>query len=213
MPSTTAPLLFTFDIFGTVVDWRAGVERDCAAAGRPLAAGDFDRIVDVQARIEAGPYAPYAEITRASLVEVLGLDEAHAARTGENVGRWPLFPDSAEALRTLMRVAPCAAITNSDRSHRAQVEHQLGFPLSDWLCAEDVRRYKPDPGFWQAMAARRGISPGPAWWHVSAYADYDLETANRLGLTTVFVARPRARPGTATRVVADLVALAKSWSR
>lgn len=58
------------------------------------------------------------------------------------------------------------------------------------------------------MARRRGVNPGPHWWHVSAYADYDLETAGRLGLTRVFVARPHARPGQADHQVPDLGQLA-----
>ena len=48
----------------------------------------------------------------------------------------------------------------------------------------------------------------PAWWHVSGYADYDLDVARRLGLTTVFVARPHARPGAADHQVSDLAGLA-----
>jgi len=199
--------LITFDIFGTVLDWRAGLERDCAAAGRPLGPGDFDRIVDRQAELERGPYTSYAEITRRSLVEATGLDADAAARIGASVGRWPLYPDSAPALRTLMTRAPCAALTNSDRVHGEQVQAQLGLHLSDWLCAEETRRYKPDPAFWEAMARRRGIVPGPEWWHVSAYADYDLAIANELGLTTVFVSRPHARPGPATHSVTDLAGI------
>jgi hypothetical protein len=61
------------------------------------------------------------------------------------------------------------------------------------------------------MAARRDIAAGPEWWHVSAYADHDLEVANRLGLTTVFVARPHARPGPASHSIADLGELATMW--
>jgi len=210
-PISDSPRLVTFDIFGTVLDWRAGLERDCAAAGRPLAGGEFDRIVDRQAELERGPFLPYAEIIRRSLIDVIGLDSGAAARIGAAVGHWPLFPDSAAALESLMRHAPCAATTNSDHAHGEQVQAQLGFRLSDWLCAEEVRRYKPDPEFWRAMAARRGIAAGPEWWHVSAYADYDLGEARRLGLTTVFVARPHARPGPASHAVADLRELAAMW--
>lgn len=198
------PTLLTFDVFGTVLDWRSGLERDCAAAGRPLVPGDFDRILDRQAELESQPHHLYSEITRRSLVEVLGLEEGAAARIGARVGEWPLYPDSAAALRALMEIAPCAALTNSDRAHGEQVQVSLGFRLTDWLCAEESRLYKPDERVWRAMAARRGIAPGPDWWHVSAYADYDLAVANRLGLTSVFVARPHARPGEATHRVADL---------
>jgi 2-haloacid dehalogenase len=201
------PRLFTFDIFGTVLDWRAGLERDCAAAGRPLAPGEFDRIIDRQGALEQGAYRNYSEITRRSLVDVLTLDDGTAEHIGRHVGHWPLYADSPAALRALMRRAPCMATTNSDRAHGEQVQEQLGFRLSDWLCAEDTRRYKPDPAFWRAASERRGIAPGRAWWHVSAYADYDLAVANALGLTTVFVARPHCRPGAATHSVADLTAL------
>ena len=196
-------LTLTFDIFGTVLDWRTGLARDCTAAGRPLAPVDFDRIIDRQAQLEHGPFTTYAEITRRSLVEVLGLDDPAARRIGASVGNWPLYPDSTAALRKLMTLGHCVAMTNSDRDHGEQVQAQLGFRLSDWVCAEEVGLYKPDPEFWKSVAERRAIDPAD-WWHVSAYADYDLAVANQIGLTTVFVARPHARPGSSTHHVGDL---------
>lgn len=208
MPSAArvlpSPALITFDIFGTVLDWRRGMEAATAAAGRALRDGEFDRIVDRQGELEQGEYLDYAQITCRSLMQVIGLSREAAARIGAEVGRWPLYPDAAAALRELMRIAPCAAMTNSDRAHGAQMQQQLGFALNHWLCAEDTGVYKPDPRFWQRMAERCGITPGSHWWHVSAYADYDLAAANSLELTTVFVARPHARPGAATHRVGDL---------
>jgi FMN phosphatase YigB (HAD superfamily) len=137
-------------------------------------------------------------------VDALGIDRAAADAIGQNVGRWPLFPDTRDTLKELLALAPCVAMTNSDRLHGEQVQEQLGFRLSDWVCAEEVRVYKPRPEFWHAVAARRGVAPGPAWWHVSAYADYDLQTTKDLGLSGVFVARPHSRPGPATHQVVDL---------
>jgi 2-haloalkanoic acid dehalogenase type II len=203
------PTLLTFDIFGTVVDWRAGLRADLVHHGVDLGDEDFDRVVDAQGVDEAGPFRLYQDITAASLVQVLGLGPADAARVGRNVGRWPLFPDSREALRRLLRLAPCVAMTNSDRAHGEQLQEQLGFPLSDWVCAEEVQVYKPSAAFWHAVAERRDVVPGAHWWHVSAYADFDLETARRLGLTTVFVARSHAHPGLADRRVTDLGELAE----
>jgi 2-haloacid dehalogenase len=199
-----APELLTFDIFGTVLDWRTGLEAACEAAGRPLREGEFDRIVDAQGALEQGSFLDYSEITRRSLVEAIGLPDAAAAQIGANAGRWPLYADSSTGLRALMGIAPCAAMTNSDRVHGEQIQRQLGFRLDDWLCAEEVRAYKPDAVFWQVMGGRRGMNPSRRWWHVSAYADYDLAVANELGLTTVFVERPHARPGAASVSVRDL---------
>lgn len=193
----------TFDIFGTVLDWRTGLENACRSAGRALLEGEFDRIVDVQGELERGPYLDYAAITRASLVDVIGLDDTDAADISANIGNWPLYPD-ANVLDEIMNVSPSAAMTNSDRSHGTIIQTRLGRRLSDWLCAEDVRLYKPDPRFWRHMRDHRNIGFGPRWWHVSAYADYDLSVANSLGLTTVFVERPHARPGEATYTIRDL---------
>jgi len=153
------PALFTFDIFGTVVDWRRGLALDLAAAGHEL-------------------------------------------------GHWPRFADAEPGLRALLTVAPCVAMTNSDREHGVVVQRGLGFELSAWICAEDVGVYKPSRRFWHEVSRRRGIPFGTAWWHVSAYADYDLEVARELGLSTVFVQRPHCRPGPADHTVRDLLELA-----
>ena len=197
------PRLISFDIFGTVLDWRTGLEAACHAAERPLEGGDFDRIVDAQAEIERGDFLDYATVMRRSLVEVLGLNETKATDIAASVGRWPLYAD-ASVLHPLMQRVPCVAMTNSDRVHGEDVQAQLGFRLDAWLCAQDTRTYKPDPNFWHQASRLRGIEPGADWWHVSAYADYDLRVANALGLTTVFVQRPHSRPGAACHAVPDL---------
>jgi 2-haloacid dehalogenase len=202
------PRLITFDVFGTVLDWRRGLRDAVAKAGAAMDDAAFDRIIDAQAALEAGPFRRYAEIVASSLVQVLGMDRAAAAAIGRGAGTWPLFPDSSDALRRLRRIAPCAATTNSDSSHGRGVQLALGFDLDEWICAEDVGAYKPDPRVWSEAAARTGVEPSPAWWHVSAYADYDLATARSLGLTCIFVDRPHARPGHADLSVADLRELA-----
>jgi 2-haloalkanoic acid dehalogenase type II len=198
--------LMTFDIFGTVLDWRRGLRE---ALGGTLPDAGFDRIVDRQGELEREGFRPYAQIVAQSLVEVRGLDPARAAEIGAGAGSWPLFADSAEALRRLRRVAPCAATTNSDLAHADQVRAQLGFALDGWICAEEVRAYKPDPAIWHAASRVMGVPLGRDWWHVSAYADYDLATARSLGLTCVLVKRPHHRPGAADVVVEDLVELAR----
>jgi 2-haloalkanoic acid dehalogenase type II len=201
----TPPRLLTFDVLGTVVDWRRGLRDALAARGVALDDPAFDRVIDRQGALEQErPFRTYREITRASLVDVLGLDADAADEVARGVGSWPAYADAADALRRLMAVWPCAAMTNSDRAHGEEAQARLGFPLSSWICAEDVRCYKPDPRFWREVAQLVGVEPGPWWWHASAYADYDLDAAARLGLTTVYVERPHARPGPAVHRVRDL---------
>jgi 2-haloalkanoic acid dehalogenase type II len=194
------PALLTFDLFGTVVDWRTGLQQ---ALGAPFVDATFERVIDAQAEDEQASFRPYAEIVARSLTRVLGLDPESASRIGERAGEWPVFPDARAAFARLLQTAPCGATTNSDLAHRPAIEKQLGAALDPWICAGEVGAYKPDPRIWDAARAATGVPFGPSWWHVSAYADYDLATARRLGLTCVLIRRPHHRAGTP-----DLVDLA-----
>ncbi len=201
------PRLVTFDIFGTVVDWREGLREAVRSCGRDFSDQDFERVIDAQAVDEYGPFRSYTDITADSLVRTVGIDQVSAMQIGQRVGHFPLFHDSREALRGLLQHCDCVAMTNSDRLHGEQVQQQLGFELTDWVCAEEIRIYKPSPDFWHSVAERRKCELGSDWWHVSAYADYDHGTASSLGLTTVFVKRPHCRPSSANHVVNDLTEL------
>jgi 2-haloacid dehalogenase len=193
--------LLTFDIFGTVLDWRRGLGR--------LTDAQFDRAVDRQGELEKGRWRSYTEIVAQSLLDVASIDAVTAARLAAEAGTWPLFPDSAQALRELRKIAPCAAITNSDRVHGEQVQAQLGFRLDGWICAEEVHAYKPDAKMWKAASDKLGVPFSRDWWHVSAYADYDHGAARALGLTCVHVKRSHSRPVPANLIVDDLAELAE----
>ena len=92
------PELLTFDVFGTVLDWRRGLREALREHGAGLSDSEFDRVIDLQAELEAGRYRPYDSIVTQSLVQALGLPLESARAIGDRVGAWPLFPDSREAL-------------------------------------------------------------------------------------------------------------------
>lgn len=63
--SIERPALMTFDIFGTVLAWRAGMR---------LAGAPFERVIDRRCELEQqARFRPYAEIVAQSLVEVVRL--------------------------------------------------------------------------------------------------------------------------------------------
>jgi 2-haloacid dehalogenase len=192
---SSRPALLTFDIFGTVIDWEGGLWAAARSHGIEMTREKFQAVIDHQARAEQGSYRSYAGIVAESLVEVLRMKNEAARAIAAEAGSWPLFEDSRDGLRRLMRIAPCVAMTNSDPPHGKQAQEQLGFRLSGWISAEDTRSYKPAPSFWRAVGSCRSVEFGPEWWHVSAYGDYDLDAAARLGLTTIFVERPHSVPG------------------
>jgi 2-haloalkanoic acid dehalogenase type II len=187
------PVLLTFDMFGTVLDWRTGMAASLERRGLQLGDG-FDAVVDVQGALEQTRFEPYVAITARSLIRVVNAPVDVAAEIGTEVGRWPLFAESRSGMRRLQARVPCAAMTNSDRGHGEDVQRSLGFRLTHWLCAEEVGVYKPDERFWHAARERFAVPFGPSWWHVSAYADYDLDVVRRLGLTSIFIRRAHARP-------------------
>jgi len=207
MAGLTSPTILTFDVFGTLVDWREGMRRDLAACHIPLEESRWENVLADQEQAERRTFETYTEITTWSLVRRLGLPRSQAAAIAENLGDWPLFSDSAAALQQLLTRTRCVAMTNSDRRHGERMQKQIGFPLTAWICAEETRVYKPNPAFWQTVADRLHLTFGKRWWHVSAYADYDLATAASLGLTTVLVKRPHCRAGVADLEVPDLAAL------
>lgn len=202
---TMAPTLLTFDIFGTVLDWRVGLTKSLFRHGVEL--GDFDRVIDLQGELEQRVYQSYASITAQSIADLVGPERA--AAIGREVGTWPLFADSAPALQKMMALCACGAMTNSDVAHGEDVQRSLGFRLTHWVCAEDLRIYKPNPAFFDAVRDRTGHAYDASWWHVSAYTDYDLDVAASLGLTTVYIPRPHSRAAPAKLTFPDLEALAE----
>ncbi len=77
------PALFTFDVFGTVLDWRTGLRAALLQRGVGLGDPDFDRVIDRQGELErAAPRTPYREIVARSVADVLGVGAAKADAVG-----------------------------------------------------------------------------------------------------------------------------------
>ncbi len=177
---------------------------DLRAEGISTTPEIFDQIIGIQGTLEQQSFRPYRDIVALSLSQVLGMPNAKAQEIGRRAGKFPLYEDSETALRKLMKKVPCIAMTNSDFAHGEQVQSQLGFRLTDWVCAEEVKVYKPSESFWRIVSERRNVPLRRDWWHVAAYADYDLKVAKQLGLTTVFISRPHNHSGPADYTFADL---------
>lgn len=51
-PAPARPVFLTFDVFGTVLDWRRGTLEAVARADGALAEARLDEVVDAQGRLE-----------------------------------------------------------------------------------------------------------------------------------------------------------------
>jgi 2-haloacid dehalogenase len=194
----------TFDCYGTLIDWEAGI----LAALRPVLArhgvtATDDELLETyalhEAAVESGDYVAYREVLALAL---RGVCHAHRVEPGpddarsfsESVGEWPPFPDSAPALARLARRYRLGIITNCDDDLFALSNRKLGVTF-DWVVtAQQVRSYKPNPrGF--EVALKRMAVPHDRVLHVAQSLYHDHVTAKQLGISTAWINRRGERPG------------------
>ena len=194
----------TFDCYGTLIDWEAGL---LAALRPPLAAHGVeapdDQLLEafarLEAEVEAGPYRRYRDVLGEVLTAMLrhrGAEPSpdEVATFGGSVADWPAFPDSSAALARLHERFRLGVITNCDDDLFAASEARLGTTF-DWVVtAQQAKRYKPNPRGFELMFERVGLPPARIL-HVAQSLFHDHVPAKRLGLSTVLVDRRGGRPG------------------
>jgi 2-haloacid dehalogenase len=196
--------VLSFDCYGTLIDWEAGILAGLRGVLDPrcIAAEDDDlleRYARHEAAIEAGDYVRYRQVLAQALGGVcaeLGVEptEEEAAAFGGSVGEWPAFPDSSDALADLARRFRLAAITNCDDDLFAASNRRLGVTF-DWvITAQQVGSYKPTLRNFELAFERIGV-PRERILHVAQSLFHDHVPAKRLGMTTVWVDRRHERPG------------------
>jgi 2-haloacid dehalogenase len=196
--------VLTFDCYGTLIDWEAGILAALRRILEPLGidAGDDDlleRYARSEAAIEAGRYIRYREVLAGSAATVcrdLGADPTPGdlAAFGGSVGAWPAFPDSAPALARLHGRFRLAVITNCDDDLFAASNDRLGVTFDHVVTAEQVGAYKPSERNFEVAFERIGL-PRERILHVAQSLYHDHVPAKRLGLTTVWIDRRRGRSG------------------
>ena len=195
--------VLTFDCYGTLIDWEAGLVAALRRALPGLASLSDDELLEAHARHEAAAERPPYRSYRQVLAECLrAIAAERSAAVGEDavvafaasVGEWPAFPDSREALRRLGRRYRLGVITNCDADLFAASNRRLGVEL-DWVVtAELARSYKPDLRPFE-LALEAIDLPRDRVLHVAQSLFHDHVPAKRLGLTTVWIDRRHGRPG------------------
>jgi 2-haloacid dehalogenase len=194
----------TFDCYGTLIDWEAGIAGGLQAVigGAGIEARDDDlleRYARHEAVLEAGPYQTYRRILAEAMRRVcaeVGVEppDDDVARFAGGVGEWPAFADSAHALRALARRFRLGVITNCDDDLFAGSQRRLEVTF-DWVVtAEQARNYKPSLANFELAFERIGL-PRERILHVAQSLFHDHVPAKSLGLATVWIDRRRDRPG------------------
>lgn len=195
----------TFDVFGTVVDWRSSVAREmaafAAAKGIELDAMAFamawrGRYQPALSRVRNGevPWTRLDDLHRESLLALLdefgvgGLGEGeidYLVRIWHRLDPWP---DSVPGLVRLRRRFILATLSNGNVSLMVDLARATGLPWDAVLGAEVARAYKPQDAAYLTTAALLDLAPAQCMM-VAAH-NSDLRKARKLGFRTAFVSRP-----------------------
>ena len=203
--------LMTFDCYGTLVDWEAGILEVLRpwAVGARIVAGEQDLLRafgDAESSAEhAKPKSVYREILRETMNGIAGQFKktssvAEQEALANSVGDWPVFADTVESLRALKGWHKLMVVSNVDKLSFSKTGPKLGVRLDGLVTAEEVGAYKPDTRMFARalqVAARMGIEKGEVL-HVAQSLYHDIVPAKAMGLTTVWVDRREGKAGGAT---------------
>ena len=195
----------TFDVFGTVVDWRSSIARECAMVGEAKGiSADWEAFADdwragygpSMGRVRSGelPWTTIDKLHRMVLDELLekfeitDLSEDEKDDLNRAWHRLDPWPDSVEGLARLRGKFVIATLSNGNVALLTNMAKRAGLPWDCILSAELARHYKPDPESYETAAALLGL-PVDQVMMVAAHKG-DLHAARAVGLRTAFVPRP-----------------------
>jgi 2-haloacid dehalogenase len=204
----------TFDVFGTVVDWRGSIARELRSFFGPRGiARDWAAVADrwralyqpamEEVRRGRRPWARLDDLHRENLHAVLeefalaGLNEAEIEHLNRAWHRLDPWPDGVAGLDRLKRRFILATLSNGNVALLVNMARRAGLPWDAILGAEVARAYKPMPEAYLGTADLLGLRPDQCMM-VAAHND-DLLAARALGFHTAFVARPTEHGPTQTK--------------
>ena len=195
----------TFDVFGTVVDWRTSIAREAEAALAPKGhALDWPGFADawraryqpaMQAvRTGARPFTKLDVLHRENLDLVLadfgvsGLEDAELDHLNRAWHRLDPWPDVLAGLARLKGKYVLATQSNGNVALMVNMAKRAGLPWDVILGAEVCQAYKPMPEAYLRAADLLGLAPEECM--MTAAHNDDLKAAAAQGFRTAFVPRP-----------------------
>jgi 2-haloacid dehalogenase len=198
----------SFDCYGTLIDWEAGIGAVLARWAREqnLNLTDEDLLLayaDNEAAVEREtPSALYPDVLATAFRRTgdkLGLpvSDEWALRLGNSVPDWPAFPDTADALARLAKHYKLIILSNVHRAGFAGSNQHLHGDFAAVITAEDVGAYKPADNHFRALdtTLRELGVDRTELLHVAQSLFHDHVPAKREGLPSVWINRRHDRPG------------------
>ncbi len=195
----------TFDVFGTVVDWRSSIIRE----GQELTTRFGFEVDWAQFADEwRGGYGPAMGRVRSGELGWLRIDDLHRMILDDLIpkhGLTPLseadrdhfnrawhrlqpWPDAVSGLTRLKTRYVLSTLSNGNVALLVNMAKHSGLPWDAVLSSELAKHYKPDPEVYLMAADLLGLAPEEVMM-VAAHKG-DLRAAAALGLKTAYVPRP-----------------------
>ena len=195
----------TFDVFGTVVDWRTSIidegSRITAQLGLQV---DWPSLADRwrggygpamnQVRTGDLPWTKIDDLHRMildRLIPEFGLDSLSSEEVDDLNRVWHRlkpWPDSIAGLTRLRTRYVLSTLSNGNVALLVNMAKNAGLPWDAVLSAELAEAYKPDPSVYLKAADLLGYRPNEVMM-VAAHAS-DLRASAAVGFRTAFVPRP-----------------------
>ena len=202
---TTDVKAFIFDVFGTVVDWRGSIIKQCQNFGRVKGIeADWPAFADAW----RGQYRPYMNKVRTGELPWTNLDALHRMGLEEVLNEFEIsglsddekaemnffwhrlrpWADSVPGLYRLKNKYIIAPMSNGNIRLMTDMAKNGGIPWDCILGAEVARHYKPDPESYLTAVELLGLRPEQVV--MTAAHQPDLLSAQKTGVKTAFVPRP-----------------------
>lgn len=196
--------ILTFDCYGTLVNWEAGIlpalHRILSAHGKSIDDATLLKLYgDFELRSEQGAFRSYREVLESVVRQVatefrFTPSPEEVRSLPDSLATWKPWPDTVAALRQLKSRFRLAILSNVDDDLFAATQPQLGVDFDEVITAQQAQAYKPSLKLFE-LALSRIHAPAHRVLHVGQSIYHDVVPAQLLGLATVWVNRPSARPG------------------
>ena len=211
--------VLTFDCYGTLIDWEAGIwdafqplvkENPPTDLTRDALIAAFNNFeAEQQAATPTMTYPTVLECVHRALAEELALATSpmldHAF--GASVPSWPAFPDSVDALRFLSEHFGLVILSNVDRAGFSASNTLLGVEFDAIYTAEDIGSYKPNLSNFEYLIKHVESDLGHGKsdiLHTAQSIRHDHIPARSIGLDNAWIDRNRlSETGTADLPTTD----------
>jgi 2-haloacid dehalogenase len=180
----------TFDCYGTLIDWNAGIRAELARVFGEDRAGELlERYHEVEPEIQREtPTLPYRDVMTEAMRR-LGAPAGEEDGLAASLPEWPPFPETQASLLEARDAGwRLGILSNTDRDLLDASIARIGVPIDHTVVAGEIGSYKPAHRHWESFFAETGADRA-GHVHVAQSHFHDVVPATELGLRSIWINR------------------------